>query len=182
MARKSSIESLPPDIQVAVNAALRQGWTIDDIVGHVRDMGGDVSRSAVGRYKQRFEQIGRKMRETRDVAKVWIDKLGEEPDGDVARLLTELIRTIAFKTSMTLAEDDDAVDPKHLAMLARSIKDLATADRATAELALKLRREIADEAAEAVETVAKERGLSADAVDEIKRKILGVRDAGAAVA
>jgi hypothetical protein len=55
MAQRSSIDRLPPDVRERVDAAIKNGATIDEIVGMLLDLheagalAEPVSRSAVGR-------------------------------------------------------------------------------------------------------------------------------------
>ena len=58
--------------------------------------------------------------------------------------------------------------------LAKAMKDLASADKLTAERILVVRRETAREAAAAAVKQAKASGLSDEAADLIRQKILGV--------
>lgn len=171
MARKSSIKQLDPRIKSAVDSAIREDRaTIDDIVAIIRELGGDASRSAVGRYKQKAEEQMVRYREAQEVAKVWIGKLQTDPEGDVGRLLAEMLRTTAFST----LGDMDAATPQDLMFLGKALKDLASADKLTADRILAVRREAAKEAADKVSSMAKAKGLSADTVAELRREILGV--------
>lgn len=171
MGRKSSIAQLPQAIRQAVDEAIREGRaTIEDIVSLVKTMGGSASASAVGRYKANAEEQMGRYREAQEVAKVWVERLGNEPEGDVARLLPEMLRTVAFGTIGSL----DGADANEVMLLARAIKDLASADKLTAERILRVRREVADKAAVEAVKEAKRAGLSDEAAEAIKRKILGV--------
>jgi hypothetical protein len=130
MARKSSIKELDPRIREAVDQAIREGRaTIDDIVALIAQLGGEVSRSAVGRYKQRAENQMQKYREAQEVAKVWIGKLQADPEGDIGRLLAEMLRTVAFQS----IGDMEAASPMDMMLLAKALKDMAGADKLTAE-------------------------------------------------
>lgn len=171
MGRKSAVARMDPQIREAVDAAIREGRaTIADIVAIIREMGGVASRSAVGRYMQRAEEQMQKFREAQEVARVWIGKLQADPEGDVGRLLAEMLRTMAFQT----IGDMETADPLSLAQLAKALKDLASTDKLTADRILLVRREAAKEAADKVTTVARAKGLSAATVDELRREILGV--------
>jgi hypothetical protein len=171
MGRKSSIKRLDPRVREAVDAAIREGRaTIDDIVAIVAAMGGQASRSAVGRYKQQAEAQMQRYREAQEVAKVWIGKLQADPEGDVGRLLAEMLRTTAFQT----LGDMEAATPGDVMFLAKALKDLASADKLTAERIIKVRQEMAKDAADKAAAVAKSKGLSKDTVEELRREILGV--------
>lgn len=171
MGRKSSISQMDPRIRKAVDDAIREGRaTIADIVGLIREMGEQTSSSSVGRYKQQAEAQMSRYREAQEVAKTWIGKLQADPEGDVGRLLAEMLRTTAFVT----LGDLDAGSPQDVMFLAKALKDLASADKLTADRILLVRREAAKEAAEKVSSVGKAKGLSAETVDALRKEILGV--------
>jgi hypothetical protein len=171
MSRKSTIKQLDPRIKSAVDEAIRDDRaTIDDIVAIIGSMGGDASRSAVGRYKQKAEEQMKRYREAQEVAKVWIGKLQTDPEGDVGRLLAEMLRTTAFQT----IGDIDEATPQDIMFLGKALKDLASADTLTANRIMVVRREAAKEAATVAVKEAKGAGLSDEAAEIIRKKILGV--------
>lgn len=171
MAGKSSIKQLDPQIKAAVDEAIREGrQTIDDIVSLIVQMGGEASRSSVGRYKLKAEEQMQKYREAQEVAKVWVGKLQQDPEGDIGRLLGEMLRTVAFQT----IGDMEAGSSMDVMLLAKALKDLAGADKLTAERILKVREEAAKEAAEKVTAIAKTKGLTKDTVEALRAEILGV--------
>jgi len=125
--QQSTIDLLPEDIRIALQELLRDPRVtqlkatarINAILaeqGHPERL----SKSAVNRYALKMEEVGSKLRQSREVAQMWIGKLGAEPQGEVGKLLNEMVRTIAFELTMKLAEGDiEDIDPK-------MIKDLAT--------------------------------------------------------
>lgn len=175
--RRSTIDTLDPRIQDAVHAAIKEGRaSIDDIVDIIKGMGGEASRSAVGRYVKNQNDQLRKYREAQEVAKVWVDKLGNEPDGDVAKLLLEMLRVVSFQT---ISNMDDA-DPQSIFFLAQSIKNIAQADKLHVDREAAVRKLIAAQVAKAAEEVtktARKAGMSDETVDLIRSKILGIGEA-----
>ncbi|HHF3237887.1 TPA: phage protein Gp27 family protein, partial [Vibrio alginolyticus] len=114
--RKSKIELLPEDIRAQLNVLIRSGdMTQKDIRDAVNQMieeaglpdDAKLSRTGFNRYAKRMEDMGQRLRQSREVAEVWITKLGEAPTSDVGKLLQEFVRTMAFETSMRLMEDAD---------------------------------------------------------------------------
>jgi len=171
MKSKSTITRLDPRIKTAVDEAIREGRaTVDEVLELIKQLGGEVSRSAVGRYKKNAERQMQQYREAQEMAKVWIGKLQADPEGDIGRLLAEMLRTVAYQS----IGDLEAATPEDLMLLAKALKDMAGADKLTAERILKVRQESAKEAAEKATTFAKSRGLSKDTVEQLRREILGI--------
>ena len=57
---RSSIARLPPELREAVDAAIADGATIDEIADLIRGEGGACSRSAVGRYTKNVRDLIRR--------------------------------------------------------------------------------------------------------------------------
>ena len=185
MGRKSSVEILPPDILEKLQELLRDPRVsqfeatlkINDVLeqmGHQER----VSNSAVNRYSQRMEKAGARLKESREMAKMWIGKLGSTPQGEVGKLLNEIIRTLAFETTMKMTEDEEPVSPKMLSQLALAVQRLEASAtdnvKRDEEIRKQARVRATEEAAETAASVGKASGLSQAAVTEIKNKILGI--------
>lgn len=150
--------------------------TIDQIAAMIDAMGGGASRSAVGRYVKSAREQMERYRQAQEVAKVWVGRLEQEPEGDVGRLLSEMLRTLAFQALGEMGEGEGA-KPSEIAMIARTIKDLSTADKTRADMVLKVRKELAaklEKEAGEVANLAKKGGLSDETVREIRERIMGV--------
>jgi len=172
--RKSSIDLLDARIQDAVNAAIKEGRaSIDGIVDLIKGMGGDASRSAVGRYVQSQNEKLEHFRQAQETAKVWVDKIGKEPEGDVGRLLIEMLRVISYRTM----SDMDSADPQDLMFLGKAIKDISSADKVMIDREAAVRKLVAAQvvkAAEEVTTTVRQAGMSAETIEMIRSKILGI--------
>lgn len=181
MARKSSIDLLPDEIRDALHALLRDPAVTQleatKRVNALLDAEGsevELSKSAVNRYSQRMDAIGDKMRQSRQIAEMWIGKLGNQPQGQVGKLLNEFTRTMAFETALHMSEGEDPVPPKLLKELSLSIKHLEEAASVNEKREREIRKQMAEEAAETAETVAKQQGLTREGVKAIKEQILGI--------
>jgi hypothetical protein len=176
MGRRSAVARLDPRIRAAVDAALREGRaTIDELVALIQSHGASVSRSAVGRYRQRFEENLRRYREAQEVAGQWVAAFRADPDGDVGRLLAEMLKTLAF-ASMA---DRESADPRDIHFLARAIRDLASSDQVRARLEAELRaaaQRRAEAAVAAIEAEAETRRLSPEVLAHIRQQIYGIVD------
>ena len=78
---RSSIARLPPTLREAVDAAIADGATIDEITALIRGEGGACSRSAVGRYAKDMRDLIRQQQETDRGIEMWVRALGERPEG-----------------------------------------------------------------------------------------------------
>lgn len=172
--RPSSITQLDPAIKEAVDTAVREGRaTINEIVRLVDELGGEASRSAVGRYVKNARERMEDYRQATQVAAVWVDKLGKEPEGDVGRMLLEMLRVVAFKT----IGDIETAGPEDLMFLGKAMKDIAGADKLIVDREINVRKLIqakAEKVAAEVASTAKKAGMSAETVDLIRSQILGI--------
>lgn len=133
-----------------------------------------LSRTGLNRYASRMEKVGAKIRASREMAEVWAAKLGSAPTSDVGKLLMEFVKTLAFETSMSMAEDDKPVAPKALGQLALVAQRLEAATMTSHKREKAIRDAFAQEMAEKTEELVRTGGLSGGAADTIKRDILGI--------
>lgn len=139
MGRRSSIDDLPEDTQQRLAELIREGWTIDEITNVLKEMGAQVSRSSIGRYVQKQSMAMLRFQEAQAVAKVWVDRIEAEPDGDVARLLPQMLGAVAFQTVESMSTSEDGAAPMDVRLMAAAIKDLSGAKMSQAQLELKMR-------------------------------------------
>lgn len=185
MARKSTIRRLHRDIRDQIGVLLDQGRTLDEIRDHLTQLGAEVSRSALGRYKKHIDKVSERIRRSREVAEALVRNFGEEPEGKTARLNIELLHSVLNDMLMQIpspgedGEDEDGplveLDPKGAMLLAKAVDHLAKAKKSDADLLSKLKEQARKEAAQAVKKVADKFGVS----DEAKRAIraeLGVTE------
>ena len=135
---------------------------------------------AVNRFDRSMREVGRRIQESRDMAEIWVAKLGSQPGGQLGHLVVEIIRSVAFEAAQMLARGE--ITSESLPAVLDSVNKLALAaqrlERSSAESERRERRIRAEErqrAAEAAsEVAASAGGLSAGTVADIKRRILGV--------
>ena len=178
MGRKSTLRRLPPEIQTEINRILSEGrLTLDELLEHLRGIGVEgVSRSALGRQKQKIDKMAARLRQTREMTEALIREAGPSAaEGEQGRLLVRSLRGLMLNYLAQVEEDD--ADPKSFMAIARSLKDMAQANRLDQDYETKVRERIQKETVKAVEESAKEAGLSAETVEAIKSRILGVKDA-----
>jgi len=193
MAQKSSIKKrLTADELEQLHAwlndpKLTQLEVTEKINELIEDRGGDpVTKSAVNRYKLNIDQVGKAIRESRQMAEIWIGEFGAAPQSKVANMTSEIIRNSMIDVSLALQKITmGADDPEIIAGAIKMLKDLAysheklekavseTTDR---EVKIKeiARKEALAEAASNAETAARAQGMDEDQVAFWRNKVLGI--------
>lgn len=169
----SRIQQMPDDIKQQIDKMLRDRVPQTEILRRLAQPlqeAGEAPLSAAGlnRYSSKMEQVGRRIRETREVAAAWTARLGEEPTSEISRQVIEMLRTFAFEIALR-ADGGEGEEDDEPPMSIGQLKDLALGvqrlERA-AETSLKreqdLRRAFEKEAAQELAAEAKKQGLSAD--------------------
>ncbi|WP_221800504.1 phage protein Gp27 family protein [Oceanobacter mangrovi] len=202
MGRQSSIKQLAPDILERLHELLRdprvnQLEATARINAILEERGEDpVSKSAVNRYKLSFDEIGESMRESREIAAMFVDKFGAAAQTDIALMTSESIRDVIFRLIIAVKQlmkqmfdksmDPDAdFDDKQLAKLIGMTKELSVAqeklekavsDTTNRDTKIKeqARKEALEEAASNAEEAARAQGLDEAQVDFWRNKVLGV--------
>ena len=187
MGRIGSIPKLPETVREALNGWLRdpgisQTEATERTNALLEELGVEerISRHSVNRYDLRMREVGKHLQESREVADRWIAKLGSAPGGKLGHLVTEIIRNLAFDLSLKLkrAELTEESIPgvvksvSQLALMSQRVERASAMNVAREEKIRQSEREKAAEAAE--KTLSRQKGLSQDTIDTIKRDILGV--------
>ncbi|EMA8958615.1 DUF3486 family protein [Vibrio fluvialis] len=185
--RKSKVDLLPEDIRTTLNVFIRSGnMTQKDILEAVNQMVDEaglgeeakLSRTGFNRYAKRMGDMGQRLLQSRQVAEVWVSKLGEAPTSDVGKLLQEFVRTMAFETSMKMMEsaegDGEVISPKALGQLALAVNRIEQAAMTSQKVEKEIRAAFAAEAAEKAEKIVKQAGITAATAQDIKNQILGI--------
>lgn len=175
---RSSLRDLDPRIREEVDAFIRADrGTIDDLVALIRGDGAEVSRSAAGRYVKRARE---EFRAAQERAKLWMEAIRRNPDGDVAKMNIQLLATVAEQRLREYMDPAKAaeIDPEGLMLLAKALDHAARAERFIQDRDIKFKQQIEEqarrEAADHAVAAAKKGGLSAAAADQIRREILGI--------
>ena len=92
-----------------------------------------MSRKAVNRYDLSMREIGRRLQESREIAEVWVAKLGSQPSGQVGYLINEALRTLALELTQKVMEGELTADS--LPGVMAHLKDLALAEQRLARSA-----------------------------------------------
>lgn len=148
MAGKSSIQRLPPMVKTYIQKLLREDrMTLDDMLADIRSRFPNEkppSRSALGRFKQGFEELTEKARQQREMAEAFVGALGEDASDKTGVLLVEAVSTLAYQAALGAHEKDEVT--------IKEVTDLARAAKATMEA-----RTLSVKERQAIEKAAQER-------------------------
>lgn len=180
MGRASSIETnLPEEVRIAVNTQLEAGHTLDQILGYLEEMGHeeDVSRSALGRYKMKHNELAGELRRTREVAKALGREFGEDTDSEIGRVAIELLQAVQMKTiAAAAAGRTPDFSPQELHFLGRTSKDLMSAlsidDARVAKIKAEERKRVLAEVEAAVDETIKGGGLTKQTAENFRNTLL----------
>ena len=175
---RSSIARLPPELREAVDAAIADGATIDEIADLIRGEGGACSRSAVGRYTKNVRDLIRRQQETDRANEMWVRALGERAEGRAGLILIETLRTMTLSTMAELSGREEPVSTAELARLALVLKRIEGTDKlrlAREQAAAKAAAKAAPGAGQAPGQAPPTKGLSPETVDLIDEAVVGFR-------
>ena len=182
MARKSSVDLVSRKAQDLIMRHFRENrLTLDEILDDVRTKFPNEdtpSRSALGRNKQKFDQLIAEMRQQEEMARMLVTELGENPDEKGPSLLVQSITSLATKASLAANGEED-IDTKDIGRLARAAKDIMHTRKLTREERHQIRKEAQDELlkeqSENLEKEAKQQGMSEDQVQFWRERVLGIK-------
>ena len=164
---RSSIDRLPSKLREAVDQAIADGATIDDITALIRAEGGSCSRSAVGRYSKNVRALIREQQEFDRAMKIWVRELGERAEGRAGLILIETLRTMVLSTMAELSQRGEPAPMRELARLALTLKRIEGTDK------LRLERERTTAKPAPVGGTKPQGGLSPEVVAIIRAEVEG---------
>jgi hypothetical protein len=185
MPQPSSIERLPDEIRSELQRLLQDPrCTQLDVTAKINALlaaeghSDRVSKSAVNRYAMRMEEVGAKLRQSREVAQMYISQVGAAPQGQTGLLINEMLRSMAFELSLKL-QDADVEDPEAMSATISQIKNLSlTMQRLEQSATINVKREseirkqAVEAAAATAEKTATAAGVSAETIQRIRRDVL----------
>ena len=183
MGQKSAVDRLPENLRAKLlemlqNPAVTQAEIVDAINAEAGEQ--LLSRSSMNRYAQRMKKFAEKNRQAKEIADAYIDKYGTDNRVKLGKVVNEQIRLAVFDLIgeiEEIREDPDIKTPQIADMLyklSRGLKELEAAEKLNAERTESIRKAALAEAAEAVEQTAESIGLTAETVEIIKKRILGL--------
>ena len=169
---RSSIKRLPPRLRSAVDQAIADGATIDQITARIRAEGGACSRSAVGRYAKDVRDLIRKQLESDRETEAWARALGERAEGRAGLILIESLRTLTLATMAALSRREEPASTEELARLSLTLRRIESTDKLRLERERAAAKEAAKTAPSAAQ-VAVRKGLSDEMVAIIREAVEG---------
>ncbi len=179
MGRQSSITALPNDVRDWLNHALAENnfTGYEALESLLRDRGYAISKSAIHRYGQKIERRMAAIKASTEAARLITE--GAADDQDVrSEAVIALVQTEMFESILAIqeSEDDELAPEDRIGLMSKAAKNIATLTRASiAQKQYKATVQArAEAAASAVEQIAKKGGLSDEAADLIRQRILGI--------
>ncbi len=125
-----------------------------------------VTKSSVNRYAVKMKEVGDKLRQSREVAQMYIAQVGAAPQGQTGLLINEMLRSMAFDLTLKI-QDADITDPETLSATIDQVKALALAVQRLEQ--------------SATINVKREADIRKQALDDLSAKVDRVADAGKAM-
>jgi hypothetical protein len=138
-----------------------------------------VGKTAVGDFSKALKD----QREAFAIAETLLSDMDIEQEGELHKVLMQMIATSAIQMINAVRADDKHLDPTALMSLGRMLKDLMSSSGMREKLLADERARVARQAREAaqaemdeaLEATAKEAGLDAGMLDRLRKGVLGLR-------
>lgn len=173
MPQRSAVTLLPDAVREELERKLlRNGFGgYDELSAWLAEQGFEISKSAVHRYGQGFEQRMQALKVATDQAKSLAAESGDD-EGAMNEALLRLVQTKTFNILLALEEADDGkeLDAGSLAKIGRMVADLARASVTQKKWAEQVRAKLVAKA----DAYASRNGLSGKQAEDLRRELLGV--------
>jgi hypothetical protein len=184
MGRRSSLDSLPVELRDLFHRLVRDGHTIPVITDKLNELDADVSQSSIGRSVKAARDQMKVFKEAQEVAKTWVQDMGENPQGDVGVLCAQLLTSLSYQTLSIMAENNQSAlasgeklkptKAMDLMLLAKTVKDLEATSKQSIERREKIERKVLERQAKLAEGAAIKAGVTHDQFAVIRAKFLGI--------
>ena len=186
MGRRASLDDMPPEIVSEFNRLVRLGWKIADIRDSMAMLGHPISHGAAGRAVKKAREQLASWRESQEVAGMWVQQLGENPNGDIGLMVAEVLKVVSHLTVSSMLDqaqgaasgEQKPVKAMDLMLATQAVKNLETIAKQSMERTERIERAVLAKRAKEAEATAKQVGLSEDAWDKIRAKFLGIDQEG----
>lgn len=127
--------------------------------------------ASFNRYSLRQARLSRRLDQTRDIVAVLAEKHDAKAADDLTIIAAEMIKATVLHV---LGDAADGLPPKMLKELADAMRSAQAAQNMSSDRKTKETTQLQKRLGEAVEAVAKAKGLTAETTEQIKAEILGV--------
>ena len=171
MPRRSKVKSLPKAVREELDEKLvEQGFQgYEELAEWLDEKGFDISKSSVHRYGQEFEDRLEALRIATAQAKEITEQVGDD-EGALGDALTAVVQEKAFGLLTSMEMEEQEVE---FTSLMNAIARLQKASVKQKKFRQEM-REKAQQAADDAEEIARDEGLSDQAAEQIREKILGI--------
>jgi hypothetical protein len=177
--RPSSIDRLDSEVRALIGTLrVDHGWTIDEILQRLTDMGQSLSRSALGRHVRTLEDMASELRQAQVYATALARETGDADAGRMLDINAQLLQANMLK--LMLAEKDGQgvqLSPKDAKDFADALRSIALTRKTELDVVEKAEKRGAEkatkEAAAKAVDAARSRGLSKGTVEAIAYAVLG---------
>lgn len=168
--KRSSVNKLPPEVKAWLDQALVEGnfTGYQSLADDLQERGFTLSRSAIQRYGQAFEEQLGNLKRVTEQARIIIETTPDDANA-MGDALTRLVQQKAF-AALSKVED---IDGMSLPAISRIVADMNKYAVAQKKWAVEVREKL-QAAADVVEKHGRRGGMSQETVEMIKRKILGL--------
>ena len=183
MGQKSTVDKLPKELRAMLLEMLNDpACTQAQIVEAINAEAGEkiLSTSSMNRYAQKMKRFTEKNRQAREVAEAYLERCGADSRNKMGKVINEQIRLAAYDLMLEIDEikADPEVDATALTdillKVSKSLREIEQAEKLNAERTENIRKDTLAEAAEIVEKEGSKAGITDEAMEIIKKKILGI--------
>ncbi|EEG08968.1 DUF3486 family protein [Pseudogulbenkiania ferrooxidans] len=170
MPPRSKITALPPEVKAWLDSALVDGDFSDyeALAAELRSRGFDISKSAIHRYGQAFEDRLSALKVASQQARAVVEAAPDN-EGAVNEALMRLVQEKLFQ--LLMAQEGQIDLPK----IAKAVAELGKASVVQKKWQAEV-REKARAVADAAESLASKGGLTGATVQQIRKMILGIAE------
>lgn len=192
MPRMSIIDRFPLEVRKKIEQFRRDGMTIDEIMEELSKINKEeikipeISRAALGKHIQKIDKIGEHVRFAQEIAKTVLEKMDGKDTALILRANLEVMYSILLgilMDSVITPESgglDQPVDitPRNASILARTLRDLISAQKIGADWEAKIREEARkeekDRVAQEIKRMKEKGGMSLVDIEKVTKAIYGV--------
>lgn len=171
MPPRGKVDSLPKEVRAWLDKALIEGnfSGYELLAAELKAKGCDISRSGVHRYGKEFAERIEGIKKSTEMAKMLASEAGDD-EGALNDALVRILQDKLFNIVMEMKIDPAKIN---VASLSKSIADLARASISQKKFMAEVRAKSKATAEDVVKEV-KKAGLSDEAANDIRKRILGI--------